>query len=432
MCRATSSFPQSFPLNPKRKTRTKASCSNFLPFASLPQNARTPTDFQFSFKGFTQRGGLTDVHADGWGLACYKGRGLMCFHDPTPSCTSPIATMLCDLPIKTHNIIAHIRYATVGEGTLENVHPFTRELWGRNWAFAHNGDLPHFSGGFRPALGRKACEDAGVGCTVEGGDDKGLPPTPPLINSKSVGGRPSHSSRRFNPVGGTDSEAVFAEILNALDRRFDVSEGLPTSCQLYEFLKIVTDEIVESGKEHARSLGEKESDYQPIFNFLLCCGEGLQFAFCYPGKRPNSSVWNSLHYTVRRHPFKKASLVDVDYDVNFADLTTPGDQCCIIATKPLTADEEWIEMEKSELLMFEYGEVRLLFTFVCRGKRPWTRRLTRRRSPGLRQIPLPGGGIPGGGDHQARPGPLHSRTMRGQHVFRLAGDKGEADGVAGP
>mmetsp|Transcript_23163 Transcript_23163/g.46148 ORF Transcript_23163/g.46148 Transcript_23163/m.46148 type:complete len:118 (+) Transcript_23163:159-512(+) len=91
-------------------------------------NARTPTDFQFSFKGFTQRGGLTDVHADGWGLACYKGRGLMCFHDPTPSCTSPIATMLCDLPIKTHNIIAHIRYATVGEGTLENVHPFTREL----------------------------------------------------------------------------------------------------------------------------------------------------------------------------------------------------------------------------------------------------------------------------------------------------------------
>lgn len=33
----------------------------------LGMNARTPTDFQFSFKGFTQRGGATDVHADGWG-----------------------------------------------------------------------------------------------------------------------------------------------------------------------------------------------------------------------------------------------------------------------------------------------------------------------------------------------------------------------------
>ena len=100
---------------------------------------------------------------------------------------------------------------------------------------------------------------------------------------------------------------------------------------------------------HAATLGSKEQDYQPIFNFLLCCGEGLQFAFCYPGKRPNSTTWNSLHYIVRRHPFKKASLVDVDYDINFKDVTEEGDQCCVIATKPLTVDECWI----GERTMFE-------------------------------------------------------------------------------
>jgi glutamine amidotransferase len=37
---------------------------------------------------------------------------------------------------------------------LENTHPFVRELWGRYWVFAHNGDLgglpPRLHGAFRP------------------------------------------------------------------------------------------------------------------------------------------------------------------------------------------------------------------------------------------------------------------------------------------
>ena len=37
---------------------------------------------------------------------------------------------------------------------LENCHPFVRELWGRYWVFAHNGDLkdfhPRLHGSFRP------------------------------------------------------------------------------------------------------------------------------------------------------------------------------------------------------------------------------------------------------------------------------------------
>ena len=37
---------------------------------------------------------------------------------------------------------------------LENTHPFVRELWGRYWVFAHNGDLKNFAprlhGAFRP------------------------------------------------------------------------------------------------------------------------------------------------------------------------------------------------------------------------------------------------------------------------------------------
>jgi predicted glutamine amidotransferase len=51
-------------------------------------------------------------------------------------------------------VIAHIRKATQGRVALENTHPFVRELWGRYWVFAHNGDLkdfaPRLHGAFRP------------------------------------------------------------------------------------------------------------------------------------------------------------------------------------------------------------------------------------------------------------------------------------------
>ena len=33
----------------------------------LGMNCNTPTDVTFSFAGFAQRGGRTDLHADGWG-----------------------------------------------------------------------------------------------------------------------------------------------------------------------------------------------------------------------------------------------------------------------------------------------------------------------------------------------------------------------------
>jgi glutamine amidotransferase len=47
-----------------------------------------------------------------------------------------------------------VRKATIGEVRLENAHPFSRELWGRHWVFAHNGDLkdyhPKLHGQFQP------------------------------------------------------------------------------------------------------------------------------------------------------------------------------------------------------------------------------------------------------------------------------------------
>jgi predicted glutamine amidotransferase len=136
----------------------------------LGMNANTPTDVMFSFAGLASR---ADEHKDGFGIAFFEGRGVRVFVDPESARASPVAEMVKRYPIRSLNVIAHIRKATVGPVQLANCHPFVRELWGRYWVFAHNGDLK----GFRPAL---------------------------------------HG--RFRPVGETDSEHAFCWLMQELDK----------------------------------------------------------------------------------------------------------------------------------------------------------------------------------------------------------------------
>lgn len=117
----------------------------------LGMNANTPTDVMFSVTGLARR---AHEHRDGFGIAFFEGRGLRHFLDPVSALESPVAQMVQRYPIKSRNVIAHIRKATQGRVALENSHPFVRELWGRYWVFAHNGDLkgftPRLHGAFRP------------------------------------------------------------------------------------------------------------------------------------------------------------------------------------------------------------------------------------------------------------------------------------------
>ena len=282
-------------------------------------NCATPTDFNFSFRGFKCRGGNTDIHAHGWGLAIYEGRGVRAFHDPLPCAESPLANMISSYPIKTLNMMAHIRYATQGAVSLENVHPFQREMWGILWTFAHNGEVPKFTWRKNP---QEQEEQSGCGTTAE---------MPKLGICKEA---------IYHPVGDTDSEAVFCAMLNALRAEF---KTLPTLPVLYEAIQRLSCEIVRG---HEKST---------IFNFLLGCGQYTLFAFSWPGSREGSAVWNGLHYLVRYPPFKTAKLSDVDYAVDFNQTNDENDRVAIIATKPLTTNENWKEFKRGQLLMFDNG-----------------------------------------------------------------------------
>ena len=117
----------------------------------LGMNANTPTDVMFSFAGLATR---AREHKDGFGIAFFEDRGLRHFIDHHGAHTSPVAELVKHYPIRSDNVIAHIRKATQGRVALENTHPFVRELWGRYWVLAHNGDLqgalPRLHGAFRP------------------------------------------------------------------------------------------------------------------------------------------------------------------------------------------------------------------------------------------------------------------------------------------
>ena len=155
----------------------------------LGMNANTATDVMFSFTGLAAR---ADEHKDGFGIAFFEDRGLRLFVDHHGARRSPVAELVKNYPIRSDNVIAHIRKATQGEVALENTHPFMRELWGRYWVFAHNGDLK----GFHPRL---------------------------------------HGA--FRPVGDTDSERAFCWLMQELAK---AHAGVPSieelSCTLRELL----------------------------------------------------------------------------------------------------------------------------------------------------------------------------------------------------
>jgi glutamine amidotransferase len=178
----------------------------------LGMNCNVPTDICFSFSGFQARGGGTDVHRDGWGIAFFEGRGVRLFLDPQPSSESPVAELVRRYPIRSLNVIAHIRKATQGPAGLENTHPFMRELWGRYWIFAHNGNLVDYS---------------------------------PEFDGSCL------------PVGQTDSERAFCHLLQTLRRRFP--EGAPDPSAL----RGVLDDFAARVRQYG------------AFNFLLSNGDCL-------------------------------------------------------------------------------------------------------------------------------------------------------------
>lgn len=178
----------------------------------LGMNSLKPAELGFSLAGFLRRGGETDEHADGWGIALYEELGCKLVIDERASASSPVAEWVQRNTGRSRNVIAHIRKATQGEVTATNCHPFVRHLWGQEWCFAHNGNL-----------------------------------------DTSKLGRPE----KFIPCGQTDSELAFCLLFDALLKRF--GEQAPPEPLLRAALSEISAGIAAAG----------------TFNYVLSNGDAL-------------------------------------------------------------------------------------------------------------------------------------------------------------
>lgn len=130
------------------------------------------------------------------------------------------------------------------------------------------------------------------------------------------------------PLGSTDSERAFCWMIEQLSTRFGEQE--PDLIILAEAIAELALQMKDKG----------------VFNMMLSNGTAL-YCFC----------TTKLHWIVRRAPFKKATLSDEDISINFQEVTSDKDVVTVIATQPLTHDEEWAQMLPGELCAFQGGEV---------------------------------------------------------------------------
>lgn len=196
-------------------------------------SSKFPTDVNLSLQEFSRHGGGSGPHVDGWGIAYSMGNDFRIIKEPEAAYDSDCVRYIRDHLFSSRLVVSHIRRASPPKVlSYENTHPFDRELFGRRFIFAHNGQ-------------------------VEG-----------------IRSLPGLDSGQYFPMGGTDSEKIFCLLLNSILRRVGKREN-------YHYRRV--EEVLMELSPQIRSLG--------VFNYLLSDSEYL-FAH---GDRSLYSVCRSCH-----------------------------------------------------------------------------------------------------------------------------------------
>ncbi len=132
--------------------------------------------------------------------------------------------------------------------------------------------------------------------------------------------------KHYFPTGSTDSEYAFCWMLDQIREHFPLRPQRPQA--LGRLIKALAQEMNQLG----------------VFSFLLSDARYL-YTYCS----------NSMCWLTRRYPFTQARLIDTGQVVDFSHETTDKDIVTVIASRPLTDNEEWNLMEKGEFRIFRHG-----------------------------------------------------------------------------
>ena len=256
----------------------------------LAMSAQSPTNLTLSLNELVEHS-AGNGPADGWGVAYYQGNDARRIRDTSAATDSPWSRFVEQQGLTSQIVIAHIRRATQGATSLNNTQPFTRELGGRLHVFAHNGDLPA------------------------------------LLDFDN------YQYQNFRPIGTSDSERVFCQLLDRLrDAWLDQKKKPSFDCRWGVFKDLCAE---------MRPLGPA--------NFLYSDGEYL---FAHANKRTQADG-------VRRPPGLNylCRSCQPDSKISGKAVSVGGEQAVVlVASRPLS-NEAWQAMAEGELLALHNGHI---------------------------------------------------------------------------
>ena len=133
----------------------------------------------------------------------------------------------------------------------------------------------------------------------------------------------------FTPEGQTDSELALGAVLTWLGGG-EATAGLSDYAGLEDFLRDLN------------ALGD--------LNLLFSDSRRL---YCYH----DTGGYNGLAWTRRESPFCHVSLRDEDWEADLAEEKTPDQRGYVIASRPLTHGEDWVNCRPGRLLVVERGKM---------------------------------------------------------------------------
>lgn len=258
-------------------------------------SSRVPAVVNFSLEELAQHGDCSGPNREGWGIAYYEDRDARLIKEAGSANTSPLRRFIGQERVSSNFVIAHIRHATIGDLSLQNTHPFSRELGGRAHVFAHNGEVP------------------------------GIFQDPKLHFDRS------------RPIGETDSEYAFCALLERLAAVWATGNVPPLEARLEVVTQFAAD-LAEIGAA----------------NFLYSDSVTL---FAHSDRRrssPSGPFRSPGLYTLVRTCSTEPSLLQSP-GVQIAGSDQPQ-QVTLVASVPLT-DEAWRPLPKGTIVALEHGQL---------------------------------------------------------------------------
>jgi len=258
-------------------------------FGMSSQQAAT---VNFSINIFSQHGGGTDTHKDGWGVVYYEGNDVRRIRDTRPAVDNEWIQFLEQHSLKSNIVLSHIRKATQGPLHLNNTQPFCKELAGKVHSFSHNGDLDSLT-----------------------------------VSAEAV-------SKYYQPLGVTDSELAFCILLSELSTLWLKHEKSPP---LNERATLI----------HQRF---RQFSSMGIANFIYSDSEYL-YAYSDKRSQKDNTISPPGLYKLERHCMKPS----LDAKYSGLSISKHFQKVVLVASVPLS-EENWTPIEQDELLVLQLGK----------------------------------------------------------------------------